>query len=151
MLFLFLSTAHRNWLQEPTEVPTRTWRAAGPGELSCWRALSISEPSLGAWGRSSSAAQASRKLTLWALYWQGQISIILKHLILIRTNTYVCIWLVCTVNERGPWWNLVPLFSVLLFLARFAFGLWTLLFQPTEMSKLIMIAWIAPLDKTAQI
>lgn len=42
--------------------------------------LSIPEPSLAMQGWSSSAAQASRKLTLWALSWQGEISIVGKHL-----------------------------------------------------------------------
>lgn len=31
--------------------------------------------------------------------------------ILTRTNAYLCVWLLCTVNERGPQWNLVSQFS----------------------------------------
>lgn len=70
----------------------------------------------------------------------------------LNKDKYICLYLTCLCCEwKGSTVKFGFIFLGSPFLVCFAFGLWTLLFQPTEVSKLIMIAWIAPLGKTAQI
>lgn len=152
VLFLFLSTAHGKWLQEPTEIPTWTRRAAGPGELRCWRTLCPfqSHP----WQCKADLPQLLKPPESWLceLCPDKEKFPSLGSISSVNLNKDKCIPL-CLTPLYCEWKGSTVKFgfSILLF--------WHVLllvcehdcFSLQKCLKLIMITWIASLDKTAQI